>query len=92
MQTFIVAALAAVCTYAQEPTAVSDGYPVEEVDTFSVEDMFVLNEEGRYEFKGTDYDIPQVSFNDVDDQEIADYVQETEQRYVENDEKWVDAW
>lgn len=54
--------------------------------------MFVLNEDGRYEFKGTDYDIPQVSFNDVDDQEIADYVQETEQRYVENDEKWVGAW
>ena len=92
MQTFIVVALAAVCTYAQEPTTVSDEYPVQEEDTFSVEDMFVLNEDGRYEFKGTDYDIPQVSFNDVDDQEIADYVQETEQRYVENDDKWVGAW
>ena len=54
--------------------------------------MFVLNSEGRYELKGTDYDIPQVSFNDVDDQEVADYVEETEQRYVENDEKWTDSW
>jgi len=33
-----------------------------------------------------------VSFNDVDDEEVEEWAEETEQRYEDNDDQWAQSW
>ncbi len=41
-------------------------------------DMFVLNDEGRLEFQNSLKDIPSLSFTDVDEEVIMDWIQGNE--------------
>ena len=78
-----------------ETSYANDTMPVEEEfkkeEHFSIDDLFVLNEDGQWEFSSP-VEVPQVTIADVDDQEVENWAQETEQRYIENDEKWTEAW
>lgn len=33
-----------------------------------------------------------MSFNDVDDEEVEEWAEETEQRYEDNDDQWSQSW
>lgn len=33
-----------------------------------------------------------MSFNDVDDEEVEEWAEETEQRYEDNDDQWAQSW
>ena len=33
-----------------------------------------------------------MSFNDVDDENVEEWAEETEQRYEDNDDQWAQSW
>ena len=33
-----------------------------------------------------------MSFNDVDDEKVEEWAEETEQRYEDNDDQWAQSW
>ena len=74
----MIAALAA----AQAPTNSTD---------ISVEDLFELNDEGRYELQLPELDLPEISFVDTGDRADV-WKQDTRAAYEAIDQQWVDAW
>ena len=57
----------------------------------SVEDLFELNDEGRYELQLPELDLPEISFVDTGDRADV-WKQDTRAAYEAIDQQWVDAW
>lgn len=57
----------------------------------SLDDIFELNDEGRYELRELDLDLPEISFADNEAQ-AEQWVADTEAAYAAIDQMWVDAW
>lgn len=57
----------------------------------SIEDLFELNDEGRYELELPELDLPEISFNDASDTADA-WKASTADAYAAIDQQWVDAW
>ena len=57
----------------------------------SIEDLFELNDEGRYELDLPELDLPEISFNDASATADA-WKASTADAYAAIDQQWVDAW
>ncbi len=55
-------------------------------------DMFVLNDEGRLEFQDSLKDLPSLSFTDVDEQVIMDWIEGNESARNEIASQWNTIW
>ena len=96
MKSIFAATLVAISVSAQweEDSSSEESTTVEYVEepSFSLEDLFEKNEDGRWQLKGLDFEVPKVSFNDVDDEKVEEWAEETEQRYEDNDDQWAQSW
>ncbi len=92
--TSLIAAIAAAQFNSTEPWPQMD-VNVTEVET-TVEDvksdMFVLNDEGRLEFQDSLKDIPTLSFSNVDESVIAEWVKGEEDARNEIAAQWNSVW
>jgi len=55
-------------------------------------DMFVLNDEGRLEFQDSLKDLPTLSFSNVDESVIAEWVKGEEDARNEITDQWNSVW
>ena len=82
--------IAAMAAAVEDAAAPANATSIEQPEV-TIDDIFELNDEGRYELRELDLDLPEISFTDNSAQAEA-WVADQEAAYAAIDQKWVDAW